>query len=114
MFSPWLNTLHYSQTFNTAKLLVLNRLSEAPCDNVKFGGNWSYFTLYLTDKLTMTNFLLYLYPLTYRWALHLTLNIFSKVPHGQIKKVMNFTFWSDIHLNGLALFLHDVWWIEII
>ena len=38
-------------------------------------------------------------------SLILTLNIFSKVPLGQIKKVMNFHFLIHIHLNGLALFL---------
>ena len=110
MFWPWLTSLHYPQIFNTAKLLVLNRFTEAPRDNFKFGGNLSYSTLYLTDNLAMTNF--FLYPLTFRWAL--TLNIFSKVPRGQIKKVMNFTFWFDIYLNGLALFLHVVWWIEML
>ena len=52
------------QTFNTAKLLVLNRFTEAPRDSFKFGGNLSYFTLYLTDNLTMTNF--FFYPLTFR------------------------------------------------
>ena len=52
------------QTFNTAKLLVLNRFTEAPRDNFKFGGNLSYFALYLTDHLTMTIF--FLYPLTFR------------------------------------------------
>ena len=52
------------QTFNTAKLLVLNRFTEALRDNFKFGGNLSCFTLYLTDDLTMTNFLLY--SLTFR------------------------------------------------
>ena len=58
------NFFHYPQTFNTAKLLVLNRFTEAPRDNFKIGGNLSFFTSYLTDNLTMTNFLLY--PLTFR------------------------------------------------
>ena len=31
------------QTFNTAKLLVLNRFTEAPRGNFKFGGNLSFF-----------------------------------------------------------------------
>ena len=57
------NSLHYPQTFNTNKLLVLNRFTEDPRDNFKFGGNLNYFTLYLTDNLTMTNFLYY--PLTF-------------------------------------------------
>ena len=83
------NSLHYPQTFNSAKLLVLNRFTEAPRDNFKFGGNLSYFTLFFADNLTMTNFL---HPLTFIWAKLLTLNIFSKVPRGQIRKVMNFTF----------------------
>ena len=113
MFWPWLTSLHYPQTFNTAKLLVLNRFTEAARDNFKFGGNLSFFTLYLTDNLTMTNFLLY--PLTFTWAnINLNLNILSKVPIGQIKKVMNLTFWFDIYLNGLALFSHVVWWIEML
>ena len=40
----------------------------------------------------------------------MTLNIFSKVPGGQIKKVMNFNLWFGIHLNGLALFLRSLKW----
>ena len=51
------------QSFNTAKLVVLNRFTEAPRDNFKFGGNLSYFTLYLADNLAMTNF--FLHPLTF-------------------------------------------------
>ena len=51
-------------SFNKAKLLVLNRFTEARRDNFRFEGNLSYFTLYLTDNLTMINFLLY--PLTFR------------------------------------------------
>ena len=43
-------------TFNSAKLQVLNRFTEAPRDDFKFGGNLNYFTLFLTDNLTMTNF----------------------------------------------------------
>ena len=58
------NLFGLPQTFNTAKLLVLNRFTEAPRDSFKFGGNLSYFTLYLTDNLTMTNF--FFYPLTFR------------------------------------------------
>ena len=41
-------------TFNTAKLLVLNRFTEALRDSFKFRGNLRYFTLYLTDNVTMT------------------------------------------------------------
>ena len=52
-------SFHYPQTFNTTKLLVLNRFTEAPRDNLKFGGNLSYLILYLTDNLTKTNFLHY-------------------------------------------------------
>ena len=58
--------LHYLQTFYTTKLLVLNRFTEAPRENFKFGGNLSYFTLYLTYNLATINFFLYL--LTFRWA----------------------------------------------
>ena len=47
------------QTFNTAKFLVLNRFTEPSRDNFRFGGNLTNFILYLTDNLTMTNFLLY-------------------------------------------------------
>ena len=106
MFWPWLTSLHCPQTFNTAKLLVLNMFTEAARDILKFWGNLSFFTLYLTDNLAMTNFLLY--PLTFTWAnINLNLNILSKVPRGQIKKVMNLTFWFDIYLNGLAFFLRE-------
>ena len=59
-------SLHYLQTFYTTKLLVLNRFTEAPRENFKFGGNLSYFTLYLTYNLATINFFLYL--LTFRWA----------------------------------------------
>ena len=51
--------MHYSLTFNSAKLEVLNRFTEAPRDNFKFGGILNYFTLCLTDNLTMTNFFTY-------------------------------------------------------
>ena len=33
-----------------------SRFTKAPLDNFKFGGNLNYFTLCLTDKLTMANF----------------------------------------------------------
>ena len=52
------------KTSNTAKRLILNRFTETPRDNFNFGSNLSFFTLYLTNKLTITNFLLY--PLTFR------------------------------------------------
>ena len=55
----WLTSLHYPQTFNSAKLLVSNRFIEAPRDIFKFGGNLSYFTACLTDNLSMPNFLHY-------------------------------------------------------
>ena len=44
---------------------------------------------------------------TFSWAKLSTLDMFSKVPRGQIKKVINFAFWSNIYWYGLALFLHD-------
>ena len=53
-------------TYNSAKLKVLNRFTEAPRDNFKFGGNLNCITLSLTDNLTMTIFLHY--PLTLKWA----------------------------------------------
>ena len=56
MFWLWLTSLHYPLTFNSAKLKVLNRFTEAPGDNLKFRGNSNYITLCLTDNLTMTNF----------------------------------------------------------
>ena len=111
MFWLWITSLRYPQTFNTDKLLVLNRFTEAARNNFKFGGNLSFFTFYLTDNLTMTKFLLY--PVTFTWAEYLNLIILSKVPRGQRKKVMNLTFWFDIYLNALVLFLH-VWWIEML
>ena len=106
MFWPWLTSLCNPQTFNTAKFLVLNRFTEPSRDNFRFGGNLTNFILYLTDNLTMTNFLLY--PLLFSQAELLTLDIFSKVSWGQIKKAINFTFWFNIRLNGLASFLHVV------
>ena len=45
------------QTFNSAKVEVLNRLTEDPPDNFKFGANLSHFILCLTDNFTMNNFL---------------------------------------------------------
>ena len=112
MFWPWLASLHYPQTFNKAKLLVLNRFTEAPRYNFKFGGNLSYFALYLTDHLTMTNF--FLYPVTFRWAL--TLNIFSKVPRGQIKKVneLHFLIWSAFKWLSFILTCYLMNWNVII
>ena len=91
----------------------MSKFTKAPRDNFKFGGNLSYFTLRLTGNLAMTNFLYY--PQTYiRWAKLLILNMFSNVPRGQVKKVMNFALWSDIRWYGLALFLDAVWWIEML
>ena len=66
----------------------MNRFTEAPRDNFNFWGNLSYFNLSLTDNLTMTNFLHY--PPTFWEAKTLPLNVLSKHPRGQIKKVMNF------------------------
>ena len=60
------NFSHNPHTFNSAKLYILNRISEAYRDNFKFGGNLNHFTLCLTDKLTMTNSLYY--PPTFKWA----------------------------------------------
>ena len=37
--------------------------------------------------------------------------MFSKVPHGQIKEVINFAFWSDIYRGWL---LHPVWYLNFI
>ena len=45
-------------TYYSAKLKVLNRFTEAPRDNFKFGGNLNCITLSLTDNLTMTIFTL--------------------------------------------------------
>ena len=44
------------QNFNTAKPYVLNRFTESPRDNFKFGAILNYFTFCLTDNLAMTNF----------------------------------------------------------
>ena len=82
----------------------MNRFSRAPRDKLKFGGNLSYFSSCLIDNLAMTNFLHY--PLTFNWAKLLILDMFSKVPRGQIKKVTSFTLWFDLHSYGFALFLH--------
>ena len=38
--------------------------------------------------------------------------MFSNVPRGQVRKVINFALWFDIQWYGLALFLHAAWWIE--
>ena len=89
----------------------MNRFTEASRDNFKFGGILNYFTLCLTDNLTMANFLTLL---TLPTLLLTFLNMFSEVPRGQIKEVINFAFWSDIHWYGLAIFLHDIWWIEML
>ena len=50
----------YPQTFIFAKLSALNRFAEPSRYNCTSEGNLSYFTLYLTDNLTMTKFFLYL------------------------------------------------------
>ena len=34
--------------------------------------------------------------------------MFSEVPRGQIKKVINFAFWVDIHWYGLALYSYMI------
>ena len=88
MFWLWLTSLHNPQTFTSAKLG--HRFTEAPCDNFKFRGNLNYFalSLYLTDNIAMTNFLHY--SPTCRWAKFLTLNVFSEVSGGQMKKAINF------------------------
>ena len=83
----------------------MNRFTEASRDNFKFGGILNYFTLCLTDNLTMNNF--FTLPPTAKLS---TLNMFSKVPRGQIKKVINFAFWSNIYWYGLV----DIWWIEML
>ena len=54
----------------------------------------------------MTNFLHY--PLTFKWAKLLIVNMFSEDPRGQIKKDTSFTLWFDLHWHGLALFSHAV------
>ena len=80
----WLTSLLYPLTLNSAKLQVFNRFTEAPCDNLKFGSIFNYFTLCLTDNFTRLTSLQY--PQTFSWAKLSTLNMFSKVPHGQINK----------------------------
>ena len=50
------------------------------------------------------------YPQTFRWGKLLTSNMFPKVPCGQ----MNFALWFDIHCYSLALFLHAVYWVEML
>ena len=42
------------------------------------------------DNMTMANFFTLFYPPTLSWAKMLTLSMFSKVPRGKLKKVMNF------------------------
>ena len=86
----------------------MNRFTEAPLDSFKFWGVLSYFTLCVTDNWPWLTSLHY--PQTFSWAnlKFSTLNMFSKVPRAQIKKVINFIFWSDVHWYGLALFLHDI------
>ena len=80
----------------------MNRFTEAPRDNFKFGGILNYFTLSLTDNLAMTN--CFTLP-PFSWAKLSALAMFSKVPRGQIKKVTNFTLWFDIHLIWLSFIL---------
>ena len=58
------------------------------------------FYLCLIDNFTMTNFLHY--PKTFKRAKLMT------CPRGQIKKVMNFALYFDIHWYGLALLLQAV------
>ena len=41
------NFVHYPQSFNSSKLLILNRFSEAPRDDYEFESNLSYFSLCL-------------------------------------------------------------------
>ena len=72
-----------------ANFCSLNRFFKAPRGNSKFGGNFSYFSLCLTDKLTMNTFLHY--PPTVNRVKCLTSNMLSDAPRGQIKKVMIFT-----------------------
>ena len=64
------------------------------------------FCLCLIDNFTMTNFLHY--PKTFKRAKLMTF------PRGQIKKVMNFALYFDIHWYGLALLLQAVRWIELL
>ena len=77
-----------------------------------FGGNLSYFTLYLTDNLTDWKiWKLLLLPSTFKWAKLLISNLFSEAPPCQmkevifyrlfasfvIKKVMSLALWFDMH-----------------
>ena len=64
------------------------------------------FYLCLIDNFTMTNFLHY--PKTFKRAKLMTFL------RGQIKKVMNFALYFDIHWYGLALLLQAVRWIELL
>ena len=80
----------------------MNRFTEAPRENFKFGGNFSYFTFCFTYNLTMTNLH---YPQLLAELKLLSLNMFSKVPRGQIKKVRNFTLWFDVHSYGLVFLI---------
>ena len=92
----------------------MNRFSKAPRGNFEFGGNLSYLSLFLTDNLTMTNFLHY--PQTFKWTKCLTSNMFSEALPGQIKEVMIFALWFGMDWYGFALFLHAdvVWWIDLL
>ena len=92
----------------------MNSFSKAPRGNFKFGGNFSYLSLFLTDNLTMTNFLHY--PQTFKWTKCLTSNMFSEAPPDQVKKVMIFALWFGMDWYGFALFLHAdvVWWIDLL
>ena len=85
----------------------MNSFTKATRDNFKFRGNLNYFTLRLTNNFTMTVTSLH-YPQTIRLVKLLTLNMVSKVPRGQIKKVFNFVLWFDIHWYGLSLLLNTV------
>ena len=51
MFWLWLTSLQHPLMFNSAKLKVLKRFTEAPRNNFKFGGNSNYITLSLTDDI---------------------------------------------------------------
>ena len=62
---------------------------------LKSGADLLYLISYLTDVLTVTNF--FTLPRTFSWSELLTLNMFSKVPQGEIKKVINFALRFDIH-----------------
>ena len=81
---------------------------------IEFGDNLSYFSLFLTDNLTMTNFSHY--PQTFKWTKCLTSKMSSEAPRGQIKKVVIFALWFGMNWYGFALFLHVdvVWWTEVL